>query len=65
VQNSVQQQSAPVDLPDPRPAAPSDFGSAFDTDPFQEFQSSNFGNDQSFQDLISEQFGDSFEFKKL
>ena len=35
----VRQQSAPLNLPNPRPVAPSDFGSAFDSDPFQEFQS--------------------------
>jgi len=45
--------------------APSDFGGAFDSDPFQEFQSADFGNDQSFQDLIAEQFGESFDFKKI
>ena len=38
VQN-IQSQSAPLTLPDPRPAAPSSFGSAFDNDPFSEFQS--------------------------
>ena len=37
-EQSVVQSSAPLNLPNPRPAAPSDFGGAFDTDPFQEFQ---------------------------
>jgi len=61
----VQEQSAPLNLPNPRPVAQSDFGGAFDTDPFQEFQTADFGNDQSFQDLIAEQFGESFDFKKI
>jgi len=62
---SVQSQSSPQTLPDPRPAAPSDFGSAFSSDPFSEFQNSDFGSEQSFQDLIAAQFGDSFDLKRL
>ena len=38
----VQEQSAPLNLPNPRPVAQSDFGGAFDTDPFQEFQTAEY-----------------------
>merc|ERR1712227_531308 len=62
---SVLSQSAPQTLPNPRPAAPADFGSAFSSDPFSEFQNSDFGSEQSFQDLIAAQFGDSFDLKRL
>jgi len=61
----VQSQSAPLTLPNPRPAAPSSFGSSFDTDPFSEFQSADFGSDASFRELISAQFGESFDLQRL
>jgi len=61
----IQSQSAPLTLPNPRPAAPSSFGSSFDTDPFSEFQSADFGSDASFRELISAQFGESFDLQRL
>jgi len=64
VQNT-QSQSAPLTLPDPRPAAPAEFGSAFDNDPFSEFQSADFGSDASFRELINQQFGESFDLQRL
>jgi len=52
--------------PQPQPQAPvqADF-SAFNSDPFSEFQNADFGNEESFRDLISAQFGDSFDLKRL
>lgn len=64
VQN-IQSQSAPLTLPNPQPAAPSSFGSSFETDPFSEFQSADFGSDASFRELISAQFGESFDLQRL
>merc|ERR1712173_320099 len=61
----VQSQSAPLSLPNPQPAAPSSFGSSFDNDPFSEFQSADFGSDASFRELISAQFGESFDLQRL
>jgi len=64
VQN-IQSQSAPLTLPNPQPVAPSSFGSSFDNDPFSEFQSADFGSDASFRELISAQFGESFDLQRL
>jgi len=64
VQN-IQSQSAPLNLPNPQPAAPSSFGSSFDNDPFSEFQSADFGSDASFRELIQQQFGESFDLQRL
>jgi len=60
-------QSRPVQPQTTRPAAPlADFGSSpFDSDPFSEFQNDDFGNEESFRDLIAAQFGDSFDLKRL
>jgi len=64
VQNSPSQ-TAPLTLPQLRPATPSDFGGAFENDPFSEFQSSDFGSDASFRELINQQFGESFDLQRL
>jgi len=61
----IQSQSAPLTLPNPRPAEPASFGSSFETDPFSEFQSADFGSDASFRELISAQFGESFDLQRL
>jgi len=62
---NIQSQSAPLTLPNPGRPAPSSFGSSFDDDPFSEFQSADFGSDASFRELISAQFGESFDLQRL
>jgi len=61
----TQSQSAPLTLPNPQPVAPSSFGNSFSGDPFSEFQSADFGSDASFRELISAQFGESFDLQRL
>jgi hypothetical protein len=61
----TQSQSAPLIVQNPQPVAPASFGSSFETDPFSEFQSADFGSDASFRELISAQFGESFDLQRL